>query len=125
MIQPSDLRLGNLVGLVENPGVSYRVRAISSNILHPTILLGLNGERIRVEGKGKIVPLRITENELIYLGFEQIWENMFRCDPMTVVLSPDGARFSFGEGGVLHDIPPYLHKIQNVYYAFTNQDLTY
>src|SRR5690606_5107604 len=118
MIQANELRIGNIVMSKIN-GIS-KVEQIGSSI-NPEYVGGRSLEGNYWENS--YLPIPLTEEILLKIGFVKDTETSYRWylgEYFTYDLDDGGFRF---EGIWINPIVKYLHQLQNLYFALTNQEL--
>lgn len=74
---------------------------------------------------GKPLPIPLTEEWLLKFGFEKKGVNRTRWTFWKIDLVEDEKGiYSFDESRIYIDIK-YVHQLQNLYFALTNEELTY
>ena len=129
MIQAKELRIGNLVHIVDP----------FDGLIEAEILAGAIYDISEMERLGKpmhYAPIELTEKWLFRFGFEKVCENLkhnfyhFENENCWVyLLGADNPFFEFeintsGGGRFnLHRSYKYVHQLQNLFYALTGQEL--
>lgn len=120
MLQQPELRIGNIFGLTSFFSEKDRIRKITK-IRKNKVLIGgkwLNFNRLNL--------IHITEDVLLKCGFTPFqWLKdaaVFQCKFFNIKLDSNGVNL-FSD--TLKDIEPvmYLHKLQNLYYEITGEEL--
>lgn len=126
------LRIGNLL---EHDGI---IREVSS--LHSDNTLRFKDENSSIgcfkATMNTINPIEITEEILLKCGFEKFNDNCFminynmQCQlfifsnkTQVGVVNNINVPFYYMFNGLIHTLQ-YLHQLQNLYFALTNQELT-
>ena len=115
-MKASELRIGNLVWL-KSKSMPY---VISS---------GHDIEEIDDAPEGfDATPIELTEEWLLKFGFEEWKVNIFRKNwgrngVEFITFCPDGFFFELGKGSYRH--LEYVHRLQNIFFALTGEELTF
>lgn len=114
-MKASELRIGNLLR-----------NNLNGNILIPCDILcdGINTDRHEGLNYCFIDPIPLTKEWLLKFGFEKRGVNRTRWVFWKIDLVEDEKGiYSFDESRIYIDIK-YVHQLQNLYFALTNEELT-
>ena len=122
MIQANELRIKNYL----NPKVKGIILKDEIHIVEPTTLMMIQGV---IDNKGiEFEPIPLTEEILLKCGFEfdifyQKLTNgtmcIYWCDKICLLSWCKSHRDDI----LRHEYPKYLHQLQNLYFALTNEEL--
>jgi hypothetical protein len=132
MIQANELRLNNIVQVNGILGIVEWIQKDSISVRYFEIQSNLSNGIITHESK--LTPIPITEEILVKCGFE--WEDIkTHTDKTTrglykgiLMMLPTNNEWWYAApfGYPLHiERTMYLHQLQNLYYAFTGEELVY
>lgn len=117
MIKANELRIGNWVSLYLNHSdvAEFQIDLADLNL-------------IATDKKRNYNPIPLTEDWLLKFGFEQVksdYEDAETWDFNFGILYFDMANNAVKINGqyCLSNIPEYLHKLQNLYFALTGEEL--
>lgn len=136
MIQPKELRIGNLILL---PGdIIFKVNSIDSRGIELQCRVKDNGNALRMPEPGqlseRLMPIPLTEEWLIKLGFEltgsgKVFSDFIFQGSFMVQMHKSTNTFDYGFvdndetfnnfGNGVH----YVHQLQNLYFALTGEEL--
>jgi hypothetical protein len=140
MLKASELRIGNIVYHINDITRIYSVD--SGGIIHWHINdLKINKESGREQNSDKFIlnPIPLTEEILLKCGFERYKTYLFRKrinDDFYLIFSPKDTRPLYcilrmynDDMDILQECNNsvdcnYLHQLQNLYFALTNEELT-
>jgi hypothetical protein len=123
-MESTELRIGNLV-LALTGETKY-----NEVVVNTIFGYGINSYYNEAEYVyDEIKPIPITEEWLLKFGFKQIKPNHYWFkdkNSLRFSLIDNNLHCSIGddEYGVLYKMIKYVHELQNLYYALTNQELT-
>ena len=127
-IKASELRIGNLV---EGLGDTCMVSNIGQDYFYVSSIEGINYKSTWAE----IKPIPLTEEWLLRMGFEKKGSEwiLFPCCEIQIIVFNEGNYngVMFYTRTIHTDYTPiysanhinYIHQLQNLYYALTNQEL--
>lgn len=130
MIQANELRIGNYFW--ENYGGYKIVAGINNNKKYP-ITIDAHGIGFTIVGRyelEEIFPIPTTPEILVKLGFEKALDNyggylisIGEGEKMRIV-DDETIGWHYPLNGYRRPIANYVHQIQNIYFAFTGEELT-
>lgn len=131
MIDPKELRIGNIVGYDD---LWYVVSSIIEPIeLETTHRIGFENSSLRKAAR-HIQPIPLTEEWLLRFGFsgstphESPYFYSYAVGASTLRINPDnGVVWIVASNGGLFNNPKlieHVHQLQNLYFALTGQELT-
>lgn len=120
MINPNELRLGNLFANIEDDSI-YKVTKINEDTIEGICInnMGWFGEK-HFHLIEQVLPIEITEEWLLKFGFQEddafyhlnnIWISNFYEDYYSL-------------DGVDSSKIKYVHELQNLFFALTHEELT-
>lgn len=118
MIKVEDLRIGNWVNWNGENGVV-------SQILEHEVVFKCGEDTLISELK----PIELTEEILLKCGFKKIDHHRFKIIPSqfefyyTISVHDNCFRIYVGDSIICANVIFYLHQLQNLYFALTNQEL--
>ena len=115
-MKAEELRIGNLINLGNRIGIAIEIHV---NIV---VVTDLEKTQDTLENIDRCKPIPLTEQWLIDFGAEKVEhkENQYRLNERLIVIR-EGFFYDYGSSVKLE----FVHTIQNLYYALTNQELTY
>lgn len=114
MIKANELRIGSLVYVL------YKVSIITS--INESDVDSHDCKDIPIE---ELRPIPITEEWLVKLGFER-WKKIDmikKCGDFKIVFEEHDKPICFLQSERMDDLK-YIHQLQNLYFALTNEELT-
>jgi hypothetical protein len=118
MINANELRIGNLI-YNQGKGISRRITTVSGNIILE-----------RTKGKMKLIePIPLTEEWLLKCGgIDKDYTIEFKCKGKKIVFSWFSreviSKNRHGWNSKKYKHIKYVHQLQNLYFALTNEELT-
>lgn len=134
-IRPNELRIGNYVYYNGSHNELGIVSEVLKNGLHEVspYKIGIN-HRIDIYYKvDALKPIKLTEEILLKCGFvsggAKKWLFLTLCkeDKKYIYLNPLGSGLAIEENSIENSLNieiKYLHQLQNLYFALTNEELT-
>jgi hypothetical protein len=125
-MKANDLRIGNLVNYLIIDEMDERKKWFEvSEIDYDDLRIIQNKHEINQDYQ----PIQLTEEWLLKFGFKQIKPNhyWFRdWNSLRFSLIDNNLHCSIGddECGFLYKMIKYVHELQNLYFALTNEELT-
>lgn len=116
MIQPQELRIGNLT----NEGMVVQIEKDCFYVDNPKYGWLKNTTN-------EINPIELTEEWLVKLGFEKTGRNEYNNDVITYNLAYGAfivVPVGIENGEFCMEHIKYVHHLQNLYFALTGQELT-
>jgi hypothetical protein len=128
-MQATELRINNLVGFGNNivPIKSIHTESVLKNEVNVYVELNEKLQNYCLS-IFEIKPIPLTDKLLLDCGFE--WKGIVGKNRFLTKYTPCGKAIVFKDGyiifaGVTIECPVgYLHQLQNIYFALTNQELT-
>ena len=119
-------------------GISIKDLRIGNYVIHDNKILQCNGAFISNLETGSLIektePIPLTEDWLIDLGFE---DNKIECNEYIMLVSVNGFSGTLTKdsswfisiiyvsaGQTITVVKQYVHQLQNLYFAFTEKELT-
>ena len=133
----NDLRLGNLVGVPFNPNLSLKTMISGIEIYK---VIGIKPKYVDLESIEYPLsrslamifhqPIPLTEEWLLKFGFEKQennWKRICICNDWTYLYWERlaGLEVSVNKHSIMLPHINSVHQLQNLYYALTNEELTY
>lgn len=126
-MKSSELRIGNLIGWHDGNREDFL----------PIEIQGIVGKRIHVNVNGSnqfchesyqsFTPIPLTEEWLLKFGFEKNYINIMELGVLFLYVSGDEYSFapSTRDDEEYFNVKiQYVHQLQNLYFALTNEELT-
>lgn len=116
-MKPQELRIGNYVVHRDNKDHILEIKAIDDGEFKVVECVGTHPIDI-----GNIAPIPLTEECLLKLGFERnVFHQGYEKGDFTIFFLDKIIIFKIGTGSEI--IIQYVHELQNLYYALTNNEL--
>jgi hypothetical protein len=122
-MKANELRIGNYYSCASNEGIIYpKVKAIQYNEFG--FLSDIDGTNFEI-----CKPIQITEQWLLWFGFEKSKEQIHEYDYFKGRYSIfrnslNEFNFNFLNPGDWYMEIKYIHQLQNLYFALTGEELT-
>lgn len=115
MIEPSELRLGNLI--------NNNNKVIEITLGHNVTVTANNFSGMLSLRKQDIIPIQLTEDWLLKFGFEKnsTYEN-YRLNDI-VIEDTDYGICMYNPTHLVKNNIKYVHQLQNLYFAVTGSEL--
>jgi hypothetical protein len=117
MLKPTELRIGNLVTQIIERSTHNEEKTIT---IEWQELMWISRDRVDY-----YKPIPLTEEWLLKFGFyKNIDTELFEKDGHQIDLSVIKCLFYLPEFGDWYKELEYVHQLQNLYFALTNEELT-